>query len=297
METTEENEPGAFHGDFHMEFCDNRRQLFQAYFRDFTIERLEYPWQAFSGGWQQEIAARKLGINSSFIKGDYSYVLIRVSRFRETARLVKPIPANQLLYEDVSAKIQNMTPGDSASAVQFMNTYGTHYINSYVTGNSLYQVSKLLALRFIADFNILNRISNSLRIQVFVYTKQNYQHIKERLKTRGVAALSRLDLYNFFAPWYAEHLGQIRAASGNTTVEAWAHRKLRLSYYLFTYVSLLKLHGNGGLLRTLDGLLGNEAILALDLKTLTTMFKEPKKREWFQEIIDNYLKLWEVNMW
>lgn len=123
-----------------MEFCDNRRQLFQAYFRDFTIERLDYPWQAFSGGWQQEIAARKLGINSSFIKGDYCYVLVRVSRFRETARLVKPIPANQVLYEDVSSRIQNMTPGDSASAVQFMNTYGTHYINSYVTGNSLYQV-------------------------------------------------------------------------------------------------------------------------------------------------------------
>lgn len=130
---------------------------------------------------------------------------------------------------------------------------------------------------------------------MFVYSKQNYKHIKERLKARGVAALSRLDLYNYFAPWYAEHLGQIRSASGNTTIEQWAHKKLRLSYYLFTYVSLLKLHGNGGLLRHLDGLLGNEAILALDLKALTAMFKEPDKREWFQEIIDNYLKLWEVN--
>lgn len=99
------------------------------------------------------------------------------------------------------------------------------------------------------------------------------------------------------APWYAEHLGQVRAASGNSTVEAWAHRKLRLSYYIFTYVSLLKLHGNGHLLRQLDNLLGNEAILSLDLKALTTLFKEPKKREWFQEIIDNYLKLWEINMW
>lgn len=92
-------------------------------------------------------------------------------------------------------------------------------------------------------------------------------------------------------------MGQIRAASGNTTVETWANRKLRLSYYLISYVSLLKLHGNGGLLKTLDELLGNEAILALDLKALTVMFKEPDKREWFQEIIDNYLKLWEVNMW
>lgn len=28
-----------FEGDFHMEFCDNLRQLVQAYFRDFSFER------------------------------------------------------------------------------------------------------------------------------------------------------------------------------------------------------------------------------------------------------------------
>lgn len=139
-ETTEENQPGSFHGDFHMEFCDNKRQLFQAYFRDFTIERLDHPWQAFTGGWHLEVAARKLGINSSFIKGDYCYVLVRVSRFRETGRLSKPIPPNQMLYDDVSLKIRNITPGDTTGTVQFMNNVGTHYINSYVTGNSLYQV-------------------------------------------------------------------------------------------------------------------------------------------------------------
>lgn len=86
------------------------------------------------------MAARKLGINSSFIKGDFCYVLVRVSRFRETGRLSRPIPPNQILYDDVSARIRNMTIGDTTSTVQFMNSFGTHYIDSYVTGNSLYQV-------------------------------------------------------------------------------------------------------------------------------------------------------------
>uniref|UniRef100_A0A1L8DNX8 Putative conserved secreted protein n=3 Tax=Nyssomyia neivai TaxID=330878 RepID=A0A1L8DNX8_9DIPT len=265
-----EEKPGVFNGDFHMEFCDNKRQLFQAYFRDFTIERLDRPWRAFTGGWHPDIAARKLGINSSFIHGDYCYVLIRVSRFRESARLRKPIPQNQVLDPEISEQIPSVTPGDTTAAVQFMNKFGTHYINSYVTGNSLYQV--------------------------FVFNKRNYQHLKERLKSKGVAALSQLDLYNYFAPWYAEHLGKIRCASGNSTVEKWAARKLRLSYYIFTYASLLKLHGNGSLLRSIDELLGNEAILQLDLKSINVIFKEPAKRTWFQEIIDNYLKLWEVNM-
>lgn len=84
---------------------------------------------------------------------------------------------------------------------------------------------------------LIQPFPKSLSWKVFVYSKQNYQHIKDRLKTRGVAALSKIDMYNYFAPWYAgefiifnmyhelmnydwinlftEHLGQIRAASGN----------------------------------------------------------------------------------
>lgn len=132
--------------------------------------------------------------------------------------------------------------------------------------------------------------------QVFVFNKRNYQHIKERLKSRGVLSLSKSDLYNFFAPWFAEHLGSVRCASGNSTVERWAGRKLKLSYYLFTYNSLLKLHGSSSLLKALDDLLGNEAILQLELKSLAVAIKDPDKRKWFQIILDNTLKLWEVNM-
>lgn len=79
-------------------------------------------------------------------------------------------------------------------------------------------------------------------------------------------------------------------------MERWAARKLKLSYYLFTYNSLLKLHGSNSLLKALDELLGNEAILQLDLKSLEVAFKEPDKRKWFQIVLDNTLKLWEVNM-
>lgn len=72
LETNEDENPkGGFNGDFHMEFCDNKQQLFQAYFREFQIEELSSPWKAFTDGWHSEITAKKLGINSSYIVGDY----------------------------------------------------------------------------------------------------------------------------------------------------------------------------------------------------------------------------------
>lgn len=138
---------------------------------------------------------------------------------------------------------------------------------------------------------------NIFFFQVFVYTPQVYSRIKERLKTRGVAELSTLELSNYFSPWYAEHMGSIQSASGNRSVEAWAVQRLRVQYYIFTYASLLKLHGDTTLLRQLNSLLGDEALLQLQLRTLAPAFKDSKKREWFMEVIDNYFKLWEVNMW
>jgi torso-like protein len=68
----------VFHGDFHMEFCDNLRQLLQAYFRDFTFERLDRPWRAFTGSWSRTAVARHLGINSSYVTGQHCYVLVRI---------------------------------------------------------------------------------------------------------------------------------------------------------------------------------------------------------------------------
>ncbi|XP_016982030.1 torso-like protein [Drosophila rhopaloa] len=271
VDSHEDTTPGIFHGDFHMEFCENRRQLFQAYFRDFTIERLDKPWEAFSGGWFPDNAAKKLGINASFLVGDYSYVLVRVVRFRETGRLKTEIPAHQPLEPDVISGMDRIKIGNITSAVRFMEEVGTHYVNSYTTGNSLYQV--------------------------FVYNRKNYSMIKERIKSKGLNGLSKLDLYNYFAPWFAEQIGFIRSASGNATVERWARRKLHYEYYVVRYVTLLKLHGNSTLLRSLDALLGNEAILQLDLKALNHVFREqPEKESWFHEVLDNNMKLWELNM-
>ncbi|XP_031838701.1 membrane-attack complex domain containing protein torso-like isoform X1 [Nomia melanderi] len=267
--TRQRQQTTVFDGDFHMEFCDNIRQLLQAYFRDFTFEKLERPWRAFTGSWSKAAIARHLGINASFINGEHCYVLVRVARFRETEKLAGTAES-MILDEAVFRETKNVTVGDTASVVRFIKNFGSHYIAAYVTGNSLYQV--------------------------FVYTPQAYLRIKERLKTGGVANLSNLELSNYFSPWYAEHIGAIQAASGNRTVEAWAVEQLRNQYYLFSHASLLKLHGDATLLKKLDELLGNEALLQLQLRTLAPIFNDTQRREWFLEVIDNYFKLWEVNM-
>ncbi|XP_072945301.1 torso-like protein isoform X3 [Epargyreus clarus] len=303
-----------FDGDFHMEFCDNLKQLLQAYFRDFSFERLERPWRAFTAGWPTDIMARNLGINSSFINGDHCYVLVRVSRFRETAKL-GDLPSNIDVDDVVFDAIQDTEIGDTVSVADFIRKYGSHYIASYITGNSLYQV-------FVFSRGVYARIKERVKthgvarlppqeitnffspvfaahigtVKVFVFSRNVYSMIKDRLKSKGVADITAKELEGYFSPWQAKHIGQIKVASGNKTVENWAIKRLRVHYYIFSYPSLLKLHGEPALLRNLDTLLGNEALLQLELKTLSVAFKDTKKKKWFEEVIDNYLKLWESNM-
>lgn len=113
--------------------------LLQAYFRDFTFERLERPWRAFTGSWLPEVVARHMGINSSFVQGDHCYVLVRLSRFRDTVRLDN-LPDDVRLVDAVAEEIEGIDVGNVSAVLQFIRKYGSHYITSYITGNSLYQV-------------------------------------------------------------------------------------------------------------------------------------------------------------
>jgi torso-like protein len=42
--------------------------------------------------------------------------------------------------ELVQQEVEKVKVGDAASVNEFVRSYGSHYIASYVTGNSLYQV-------------------------------------------------------------------------------------------------------------------------------------------------------------
>lgn len=49
---TNESQSVPFHNLFHIDLCDDIRELMEAYFKNFSIEGLDKPWQAFSGGWR-----------------------------------------------------------------------------------------------------------------------------------------------------------------------------------------------------------------------------------------------------
>lgn len=83
--------------------------------------------------------------------------------------------------------------------------------------------------------------------------------------------------------------------SENPIIESWANNNFLLRMSIFNYPSLIKLHITPELTYQMDRYMGNSALLHVDMRTLELIFKDYNKRSWFQQVLDNYLKLWEEN--
>jgi torso-like protein len=130
------------HNEFHIDLCEDIQQLIQAYFRRFTIEGFDKPWHAFAGGWRSPSLAKYMGIDSTYVKGDYKYMLVRVLMVRSTGKFVPFSNITHLHSTDPS--FRSLRTNDYTSSYNFFNDVGTHYVNSYLTGNAIYQVRILL---------------------------------------------------------------------------------------------------------------------------------------------------------
>lgn len=97
---------------------------------------------------------------------EHCYVLVRLSRFRDIVKLDR-IPNNINLADVVAKEIDKIRVGDVSSVLMFIRKYGSHYIHSYVTGNSLYQVS-LNWLGIFSDINKI-RINISIRLKFCIF--------------------------------------------------------------------------------------------------------------------------------
>ncbi|XP_060806306.1 torso-like protein [Amyelois transitella] len=263
--TSTENGWETLSANMDIMLCENFEELLEKYFSNFVIEGTDRPWKAFMGDWILDEIMRTLGIIYDGKPDNCCYVLVRLTKKHKSVKLGN--------LQDVAVKdyvkraTENLNVSDPSEVRRFMKSYGTHYIDSYVTGNFIYQV--------------------------FKYKRPWYNAFKAKIRNGLQSGSSNLRFY--FSSYFLTQIGDIRIASGNKTVEAWARHNLRDSQYLYSRPSLLRLHYSPMLAYKLNHLLDNGALLGLGLKTLRPLFKDRRKGELYAEIVENDLQLWEVN--
>ncbi|XP_026751625.2 torso-like protein [Galleria mellonella] len=248
-----------------IQLCETFEDLLDTYFSNFKIEGTDKPWKAFMGDWISDEILRTLGIIYDGKPDNCCYVLIKLTKTHKSVKLGDL--TNVSIKDYVEMAIGKLNFSDPVGVRRFMKSYGTHYIDSYVTGNFIYQV--------------------------FKYKRPWYNILKAKLRNSRQTGSTNLRF--FFSSFFLTQVGDIRIASGNKSVEDWARRNLRDGQYLYSRPSLLRLHYSPMLASKLNQFLDNGALLGLSLKTLRPLFKDRRKGELYAEIVENDLQLWEIN--
>ncbi|CAH0397124.1 unnamed protein product [Chilo suppressalis] len=258
---------GGTMSKMNIQMCDTFDDLLNTYFANFKIEGTDKPWKAFMGDWVTDEILRTMGVIYNGWQDNCCYVLVKWTKPHTNAQLDDL--RDVAVKDHVGKAIEALNVSDTAAVRTFMRSYGTHYIESFLTGNFIYQV--------------------------FKYKRSGYNLLRSYIKEKSSQQSSTDNLRFYFASYFLKEVGDIRVASGNKTVEAWARKNLRESQYLYSRPSLLKLHYSPSLAYKLNELLDSGALLGLDLKTLRPLFKDRSKGDKFAEIVENDLQLWEVN--
>ncbi|XP_032522895.2 torso-like protein [Danaus plexippus] len=247
--------------------CETFEDLLSTYFQNFKIEGTEKPWKAFLGDWIYDEIMRTFGIEFDSKSDNCCYVLVKLSKVYKSVKM--DTSKDIRVKEYVRYAVDNLNVSNSAEVRRFMKSYGTHYIDSYVTGNFIYQV--------------------------FKYKRSGYNLLKSYIRLQDRRKSNSDSLRFYFSSYFLKQVGDIRIASGNKNLEEWSRNNLRDSQYLFSRPSLLRLHYNPILAFKLNSMLDNGALLGLGLKILKPIFKDKYKMDKYSEIVENDLKLWEVN--
>jgi len=258
------------HNEFHIDLCEDVQQLVQAYFRRFSIETLDKPWHAFAGGWRTPSLAKYFGLDPAFVQGDYRYMLVRVLMVRSAGR-ADPMP-NATVLPNFTNNLHSFGVKDYISTFNFFNDVGTHYISSYLTGNSIYQV--------------------------FVYDNQGFEAVKRRLSESGWVRSSYMAQLPYLLPLWVKHMGKVMVLNGKPQTIQSIREALTIRFLFSVYPNIFKMHDNAELVRKVEKYLKHEpdGLLGLELKTLDVVFKDSAKQKWFYETLQQTLQLWEVNL-
>jgi len=256
-----------FQDQFQIFFCDDLEDLMKHYFHDFQAEGVTEPFRMFTGSWRTPTTMKYFGLSESAVKSDAGFVLVKLVKPRATMK----IEGDLRLNDDAQEAFDNIKVGDRNSVENFVKNYGSHYIKSLTVGDAVYQI---LAL----DRSNYLRAKNDVLINKQV---TDFDQIYEE----------------YLAPWIVRENGKILVASGDPNAGEFLTKKAVKQLQFASYPSLFEVRKQPGLLDDLEFLTSETtAVVALNFRSLGSLLPTIEQQEYYKEIVNAELALWEVNI-
>merc|ERR1712106_1128640 len=255
-----EVQSNKFASQFQLFFCDDVEDLMKHYFHDFEAEGVKEPYRLFTGSWRTPTIVKYFGISEGTLHSDVGYVLVKLPKSRLSVRT----EGAPVLKPDAARAFANVKDGDVDSVKTFVEDFGSHYIRSLTVGDAVYQILALDREKYV-------------RAKTDVLVNQKYEE--------------------YLAPWVVKESGKVKVASGDPRVEEFLDQKVKLQTQFSTYPSIFEIRKNDQLLTELEQLTHNtEAVIALTFRSLGDLLPTIQKQDFYNEIVNTQLALWEVNI-
>jgi len=258
---------------FEISLCDDLSELKEAYFRSFRAEGIAQPHKLYTGSWRATTTAKNLGLSGDSLDGDSAFVLVKLVKTSGTLDTVGDLR----LKASAAGAAAKVRAGDADSVLDFVQTYGSHYIQSVSVGDAIYQVIAL--------------------------TKPAMEDLKSVVGGRKSLTVSEYsNLWEeYLAPWKVRETGDVRVVSGDRALTNFADKELRINAAFGSYPSLINsLMESPDKVRTLESLSANaaDAVVGVNFASLKNLVGngDVQIRQFYDEIIDNNSALWEANL-
>merc|ERR1719348_893828 len=256
-----------FDPQFQIFFCDDLEDLMKHYFHDFSAEGVEEPYRLYTGSWRTPTTVKYFGLSEETLHSDSGFVLVKLLKPRLTVKT----EGAPVLKPEAAQAFSHIKVGDSASVKQFSENFGSHYIRSLTVGDAVYQILALDREKYVrAKTDVL--VNKRVR---------DFNQIYEQ----------------YLAPWIVKESGKVQVASGDSQVAEFLDNRVVLQTKFSRYPSIFEIRKNEALLSELELLTHDtEAVIGLAFRSIGALLPSVQLQDFYNEIVDTQLALWEVNI-
>lgn len=122
-------------------FCPDLDCLFNVYFDGFHVELSDAPWKLLTTSRQSHFISERFGVPEMAMELGQKFVIVSYKRSVKRIKMIGNLTQLAELNPTMVEKLKCTSIGIESMVTDFITEFGSHYIDEYTVGDSVFQVN------------------------------------------------------------------------------------------------------------------------------------------------------------
>lgn len=122
-------------------FCPDVDCLFDVYFEGFKVDLSDKPWKLLTTSRSQLLRSERFGVPDMAMGFGQKFVIVSYKRSVKQMKAFDNFTQKAELRSQMVEKLKCMSIGIESMVTDFITEYGSHYIDEYTVGDTVFQVN------------------------------------------------------------------------------------------------------------------------------------------------------------